>query len=186
MKLIDLTGQVFGDWTVLGVADKSGGKYRWTCRCVCGKEKPVFGTHLVRGNSKTCDPGGNHGIGEKIAGYTSWAAMIERCGRSSHVHYERYGGRGISVCDRWLKSFANFYEDMGDRPIGMSLDRIDVNGNYEPSNCRWASSKTQQNNMRSNKVVLLDGVEMTVAQHSDRTGVKYQTLYARLRKLGII
>lgn len=87
--------------------------------------------------------------------YKSWQAMRERCLDPDFHRYHRYGGRGITICERWLKSFAAFYEDMGERPSGMTLDRIDPDGNYEPGNCRWATNETQQAN-RSHKAMPID------------------------------
>jgi hypothetical protein len=186
MKKVDLVGKIFGDLTVICFADKKGNKVRWLCKCKCGAEKPIYATHLTRGNSTSCTPGGGHGIGKKIPGYKSWSAMIARCTNLNHVAYDSYGGRGILICHRWLASFANFYEDMGPRPSGKTLDRINTNGNYEPSNCRWATPKEQQNNMRSNKLVVIDGIESTISLHSDRLKINYSTLYSRLKRIGAI
>lgn len=177
-KVADLRGMVFGDLTALSHSIHKG-KSKWLCVCVCGKEKSVYATHLLRGNTKTCSPGGNHGIGKRTPGYSSWDAMVSRCTRPTHMHYASYGGRGITVCASWRESFANFYADMGDRPDGCSLDRIDPNGNYEPANCRWATPKQQQNNMRSNVFVEHEGQAMTLAQVSDATGIPYGTVFDR-------
>lgn len=104
--------------------------------------------------------------------YIAWQTMIRRCYDKRHKSYTSYGARGIRVCDRWLYSFSNFLEDMGERPDGMTLDRIDPNGNYEPSNCRWATNKEQANNRTNSRLLTVDGVTKTVtewAEYSDVT-----------------
>ena len=177
-RIADLSGMVFGDLTAISRSVHKG-KSKWLCVCVCGVQKTVYATHLLRGNSKTCSSGGTHGLGIRTPGYSSWQNMITRCTQPSHMHYANYGGRGITVCARWRESFANFYADMGDRPDGHSLDRVDTNGNYEPGNCRWATHKQQQNNMRSNVLVEHEGRAMTIAQFADATGIPYATVYDR-------
>lgn len=112
--------------------------------------------------------------------YSSWSKIISRCHDVNNEHYRDYGGRGIAVCDRWRK-FENFLEDMGDRPIGTSIDRIDTNGNYEPSNCRWATPKEQSNNTRRCHVVTIDGISKNVSQWAESTNVRRETIFARIR-----
>lgn len=102
--------------------------------------------------------------------------MKQRCYTEKRKNFKNYGGRGIYVCDRWKNSFENFLLDMGERPPRTSLDRIDVNGNYEPSNCRWSDSETQYNNTRRNVYVNYEGNKVTLAQLSRITGVKYSKL----------
>lgn len=113
--------------------------------------------------------------------YNSWAAMRQRCEYPGAIEYKRYGARGIRVCERW-KTFANFLEDMGVRPAGATLDRIDSNGNYEPGNCRWASKKVQANNCSANTVVEYDGKKLTIAQWADRSGLPASVISKRLRR----
>lgn len=153
MKL-DLLGKQFGSWTVLReTARPAGLRWQgtfWLCRCVCGREETINGGRLNAGRMKRgcqiCAGRGHNKRGKCSPTYNSWRAMRARCLRPDNAGYPQYGGRGIKVCDRWRDSFSNFLADMGERPTGTSLDRINNNGNYEPTNCRWAGSKTQARN----------------------------------------
>jgi hypothetical protein len=112
--------------------------------------------------------------------YKVWAGMKKRCSTPSMTAYKYYGGRGISVCERW-NSFDNFLADMGETPEGMSLDRIDSDGNYEPLNCRWASPKAQARNRRNAVRVTAFGETLTLPEWVEKTGLSYRTIYGRLR-----
>ena len=111
--------------------------------------------------------------------YKIWMGMKKRCHNRNDKKYKNYGGRGIKVCKRWLK-FENFYEDMGKKPKGKSLDRVDNNGNYEPNNCRWATSKEQNNNTRRNIFVSVNGVRISFGELAEMFGLKEYKLYLRL------
>ena len=112
--------------------------------------------------------------------YNSWCAMKQRCYYKSNNRYDRYGGRGIVVCDRWKTNFQNFLEDMGKRPSPKhSIDRINNDGNYEPSNCRWASNLEQSNN-RSNRIIDYNGLSLTIREWSSKLGISYKTLRQRI------
>lgn len=115
--------------------------------------------------------------------YGHWRNMICRCEQPTTPAFERYGGRGISICERWRGSFRNFYEDMGPRPSPRhSVDRINSDGNYEPGNCRWATKSQQSRNMRANRLVIVGGREITLAEAVEQSPVPYNTVLYRLKR----
>jgi hypothetical protein len=181
---LELTGQRFGRWLVLGRSHVGNhGVVMWLCRCDCGAEKTVKAALLRRGESKSC--GCYHRERVTIHGMTktrtwkTWDSMFQRCENPNSPDYHRYGGRGIHVCERW-HLFANFYADMGDRPDGMSLDRIKVDLGYSPENCRWATESQQQRNRRDAVMVTWRGETKNIHDWSERLGIKMDTLKNRL------
>jgi hypothetical protein len=156
MKIIDLTGKRFGRLLVISRAANRGAQVVWLCRCDCGVEKEARGNNLLSGCTTSCGCASRelitvrnttHGMTYSHE-YAVWCWMLDRCRRPGNSHYEDYGGRGISVCERWANSFEAFYQDMGARPAGLTLERINNDGNYEPGNCKWATLVEQRANRR--------------------------------------
>lgn len=154
-KPIDITGHRFGRLVAVSFVPKQG----WLCHCDCGHKAVIQRTNLKNGVTQSCGclhrelarakllkHGHTSWQGPKSKTYMCWRGMIARCTNPKMQNWKWYGGRGITVCDRWRHSFKNFLADMGEKPPGLSIDRIDVNGNYEPSNCRWATSSEQFRN----------------------------------------
>jgi len=186
MKFIDKTGQVFGKLTVLEQAGRDKlKKVLWRCRCECGKETVVVSGSLVTGNTTSCGcvlkaAITKHG-GWNKSSYNTWRAMIRRCTKPTDKDYPRYGGKGVSVCARWLE-YANFAADMGE-PVGdETLDRIDTYGNYEPSNCRWAGVRTQNRNtrLRVNSTTGYIGVSVVGRKFLAKITVGKKAYYSKL------
>ena len=157
-EFIDLTDAVFGEWIVIRrAANNKNGSAMWLCRCSCGKERVVYGGSLRSGRSKSCGhyyrARGNmkHG-GRWTKLYMVWDSMRSRCFTVSNKDYESYGGRGITVCNEWndFSAFREWALTNGYKE-GLSIDRIDNDGNYEPSNCRWATAHEQRINQRPRK-----------------------------------
>lgn len=179
-------GNKYGRFTVIEALHEKQNRY-WLalCRCDCGTEKVVAHASLNHGRSKSCGCLSKelptfHGMRDTPT-YQSWAHMIQRCFNPNSTSWDDYGGRGITTCERW-KSFQNFYADMGIRPDGQSIDRKDTNGNYEPSNCRWATDLEQHQNIRNNVNLTLNGVTACAREWSRRLGIKYPTILARAGK----
>ena len=166
-----------------------GGGGNWECKCECGAVRIVKGTYLASGNTKSCGclqrdsvrkrqtTHGMYGTPE----YRSWTNMLNRCYYTPLPMYPLYGGRGIRVCDSW-HDFSNFYTDMGDRPKGHTLDRIDSDGNYEPGNCRWATALEQGRNRRGTRSIEFAGKKMVLTEWCLMLGVPYDLVKSRLRR----
>lgn len=191
-KIIDRTGQRFGRLLVTEMAGdyispKGKREIRWQCRCDCGNILEVRGSSLSTGNTKSCGclntlrsaaRATTHGM-RRSPEYSNWAQMKSRCLCPSATHYANYGGRGITVAPEWL-DFEAFFRDMGPRPSpSHSIDRIDVNGNYCPENCRWATPAEQSRNTRRNVWVAYNGQRLPLADAAALAGISRQVAYSR-------
>lgn len=167
-------------------SDKNGNA-KWLCVCDCGKESAPLGQSLRSGASTSCGciaiekarANAKHGASGTLE-YKAWHSMIQRCTNPRNHKWHRYGGRGITVCERWL-SYEAFLEDMGPRPFGMTIDRRENDGNYEPGNCRWATQPQQARNRSTNKFVIVDGEALTVSEASRLLGPNRLTVSRRIR-----
>lgn len=186
---INIAGNKYGRLTVLSFVKTEKAEYRWNCICDCGKTSIVESSHLKAGSIKSCgclktDSLTKHGHTsgyKKSPEYSTYQAMIARCYDINHKSYKRYGGRGIRVCKRWLKSFENFLKDMGLKPSAKhSLDRKKVNGNYTKPNCRWATEYEQQRNKRTNVWYEVYGKKYVQFDLCDLLKVEYRVLKRKL------
>lgn len=190
-KVIDLSGQRFGRLTVIAQAGKmQNGRIAWKVVCDCGNETVVSGHELKQNRTKSCGcsrkkkDSHSHSQNTKRANriYTAWRNMRNRCNNSKHPLFKYYGGRGVEICKEWdvFKNFHDWamYNGYSD---GLTLDRVDVNGNYEPSNCRWVDMKVQANNKRNNRKLTLQGETHTVAEWVAITGINSNVIRSRIR-----
>lgn len=192
-RFINLENQRFGRLVVNDIAGRDNrGEVLWRCKCDCGNTIIALSSNLRRNNHtmscgcykkeilKTVNK--THGM-SKSSIYSIWCAMKRRCYQEKSKDYTDYGARGITVCDEWKNNFENFYEwaIRNGYEKGLSIDRINVNGNYEPSNCRWATLKEQANNKRNNHLIEYNGEAHTMKEWSEILGINYYTLHSRLR-----
>ncbi len=198
----NLIGKKFGFWMVESFYKKSqtGHKY-WNCVCKCGVKKQIREYPLLRSQTKSCGcisralcyaRNFRHGHARTYnhgpsATYQCWLSMRSRCLNPTHKAYSYYGGRGINVCDRWMK-FENFFDDMGEKPNGLSLDRINNDLGYFKENCRWATDNEQGENRRNTRRIFHNGALMTLRELSDLTGICRETIVSRIyqRKMSVV
>ena len=191
----NLLGQRFGRLVVIAPAARVGIKRdaRWLCRCDCGAEKAVGAACLKSGRARSCSclrrevtakrmtVHGDSRVGKREPLYGVWAGILRRCNNPHDGTYERYGARGIRVCERWL-SYENFKADMGPTyRRGLSIERNDNNGNYQPENCRWATRKEQCRNRRSSFFIEYRGERRTVVEWGEILGVRWARIHARIK-----
>lgn len=188
----NMAGHRFGRLTALAVAPKNHKELHWDCVCDCGSRVVVRGSSLRNGHTISCGvrctlrqmPSQRTHGQSRTPTWNSWSSMRKRCENPAEPKFPQYGGRGISVCERW-QVFESFLADMGARPIGTTLDRWpDTNGNYEPGNCRWATPTEQQNNRTNNRRIDVNGDTMTIAQLSAATGMSPSAIARRLARGG--
>jgi hypothetical protein len=186
----DLTGKRFGELTVIKYASTDYNHNRkWLCKCDCGNVKTVCGYKLIAGTVKSC----GCMMKKRIPKYTAqdvlmhkiWRGMLYRCENPKCAAYYNYGGRGIKVCDEWhdFTKFENWALNSNYQQ-GLSLDRINNDGNYESSNCRWATPEIQSNNKRTNVYYDFNGKNLTISQISKITGIAYKDLYFSIKRKG--
>lgn len=193
--IIDLIGQRFERLLIvkfIGV-EKQGA--RWECKCDCGKTTNAIGKQLRIGNVKSCGCFKNdnirlrsmkHGYANKTAEYRAWGHIKSRCYNPNVYNYNNYGGRGIAMCDRWLNSFENFLLDMGERPSAKhSIDRINSNGDYEPSNCKWSTTKEQSRNLRTNHWIKYDGERLILSDWANKLNATPSNLSRMIKQKSI-
>lgn len=166
---------------------------RYLFRCDCGNEKEIDSSPVARGITASCGcliseavilrslSHGHNQRGKRSTTYNVWSGMLSRCSNYLHPGYKNYGGRGITVCKRW-ESFENFLTDMGCRPAGMSIDRINNDGNYEPGNCRWATRREQNLNMRRTIIISAFGEKKPLSIWAEAKGMPFMMLYKRIKK----
>lgn len=185
--LVDLTGKRFHKLIVIARAKNRvspGGQIKtyWDCVCDCGIKTVVYAYSLKSGKQKSCGCKKVKHKKSRTRIHKIWINMRYRCLSKDSKFYMNYGGRGITICDRWLK-FENFYSDMGEPPSKEhSIDRVNNNGNYEPNNCRWATSEEQTRNTRQNRLIKYNDEAGTVSYWVEKTGLTHATILGRLNR----
>ena len=178
---------------VVSFVEKRNGKPYWLCECDCGKEKIICEYNFTSGATQSCGCKKRNQITKMNKGnikhgqrntrlYKIWCGMKYRCYNPNSDEYGIYGGRGIVICDEWKEDFQSFYNwaISNGYKYDLTIDRIDVNGNYEPSNCRWVTMKTQENNKRNNRIIEYKNKKQTISQWADEIGIRKEIIYYRL------
>jgi len=182
-----MVGERFNSLTVLKeLKDRNkNGHILYSCKCDCGNIKTILGASIRSGSTKSCGclvtkTNGKH-LKEKSKIYKTWIGIKTRCFNKNSNIYKNYGGRGISMCETW-KDFNVFYKDMGDVPNGMSIDRIDVNGDYKKSNCKWSNHKEQSRNKRNNNFITYKGTTKCLTEWCEELNMPLNTFSNRLKR----
>lgn len=184
-RIRDIRGRVFRRLTVTEFLGISGKQTVWRCVCECGNISDVLKSNLIKDSpikSCGCQQGNITHRSSYTQAYKAWCNLRQRCNNPKHNSYHRYGGRGISVHPRWLESFENFIEDMGHPEEGMSIERKNNDGNYEPGNCEWIPMPVQAKNRHNNIYFEFDGEKLSLREISARCGIPYDTTYGRLKR----
>jgi len=185
------SGEVFNRLTVIDRDESKTQRAYWRCKCECGAIVSISACDVKSGHSKSCGclnqearikNNTTHGMSGTPT-YISWTNMVDRCCDTTNKRFAHYGGRGIRVCDEWMK-FDGFLKDMGARPDKLTLERVDVDGNYEPSNCKWATKKEQANNLRKSIRAIYQGQSYTASQLADLLDVPYERVYWAIKRYG--
>lgn len=191
----DISGERFGRLIAERFVEKrpvgTTTKPFWSCKCDCGNTLIVSANSLASGNTRSCGCLAKENAGSQVrthgmsrsTEYVSWCGMVRRCEKTTCEDYPGYGGRGITVCLRWRKSFADFLADMGLKPSrGLSIERLDVNGNYEPGNCIWATPTQQARNKRNSRIIEHNGTSLTLAEWAERLGLDSSVVESRIKR----
>lgn len=192
MRALDITGNRYGMLSVIAFMGRVGASQAlWKCKCDCGNEVIARLGNLRNGHTRSCGcqrsevtaklktTHGMYGTPE----HRSWTSMLTRCENTANHKYPSYGGRGITVCNRWRK-FENFFADMGQRPKGTTLGRLNNNGDYEPNNCCWETTVKQGRNKRNTALYFYNGKSATIAEHCERLGLNSSTVRSRIYTYG--
>lgn len=195
-KAADLTGKKFGKLIAVSRSENTNqNRAQWLCRCECGGEKIAQAAYLNKGTTRSCgclaDEQRKTAAQSQCTPYSrtnmyrerkTWENMIARCYDKTRHDFKWYGGRGISVCEKWRNSFEAFVVDMGMRPASMTLDRRESSTDYSPGNCRWATATEQANNRRSNHCITIDGRTLTIAEWARHSGIGERVIATRIAR----
>lgn len=191
----DLTGQRFGRLTVVKrIVSNKGKRYLWECKCDCGNVTYITTSHLTDGNTKSCGclyAESRHAINKTHGGsgtrlYRIWVDIKTRCYNAKSTNYYKYGGRGICMCDEWFEKYQSFenWALANGYAENLTIDRINPNDDYKPSNCRWVTQKVQQNNRNNNRLLTYNNETLTISQWSEKLGFKRSVIGQRINGMG--
>lgn len=183
-----MIGQRFGRLVVIGEAPRFNGHKMLVCQCDCGSIKTAYQSKMIKGHTRSCGCFSIDSRRERMTthgktgtrAYIIWKHIRQRCHNPKDAAFKDYGGRGITVCDRWRESFENFLADMGECPLGLEIDRIKNDKGYEPGNCKWSTKTENCRNRRSNRLITHNGETRLSVEWAELSGTKRQTIEGRL------